>query len=224
MTLTLQEKIRKLQNAAASKVSAIATDEAYLINGKSFTRVSAFLRETGLAYSPTPHPFRSIPVYLERGTAAHLACLLAEDGRLDRLQTDPEILELVDSYMKMLNDMGFHSILKEYTVFSDKYGLAGTIDRVGLLGRRIVLLDIKTGTVYPIGKLNRSYRAQVATYSLLFEEAFGFKINKCIVVNIAPSRYVIHDLSEGDLEQVKSAVLAAIKVWQWITQERSNGR
>ncbi len=92
-------------------------------------------------------PAHVLKAAAERGTAVHLATELYDLDDLDEKTLDPILIPYLEAWKKFLADTGFVSEHIELRVYHDKYRYAGTLDRAGLMGKKKVLLDIKSGTV-----------------------------------------------------------------------------
>ena len=65
------------------------------------------------------------------GTAVHLATQFYDEGDLDRDSLPAVVLPYLDAYVRFRQETGFKPIAVEEKVFSELYGFAGTLDRVG---------------------------------------------------------------------------------------------
>jgi len=122
----------------------------YHIKGKRFVRVTTLLRECGLTdFSKIPE--RDRDYYMERGTQNHLAWEMVEKGTAGGFDFDPEVQKYMPAHALFLERTGFKAIKggMEKRVHSDELGIAGRIDRLGMIQGRLILCDYKTSQVYP---------------------------------------------------------------------------
>lgn len=97
----------------------------------------------------------------ERGTAVHKACELYDLEKLDLTTVDDSIAPYLESYIKFISDSKFEHHAVEQKVVSRKYGYAGTLDRLGVLGKskRRCQIDLKSAV-----SVSRSVGPQTAAY------------------------------------------------------------
>lgn len=113
----------------------------------------------------------------ERGVAVHRATELDDLGDLDVDDLDPVLLPYLQAWRRFRADMGFTVLHSESRVWHDGMRYAGTLDRVGTMGKlsgrrsaKLQLLDIKSGTVWP------SHGPQTAAYAEAFQRLTSEKI------------------------------------------------
>lgn len=82
-----------------------------------------------------------------RGRIVHLATQFDDEGDLDEATIDPMILPYVEAARKFKADTGFKPELIEQRIYHPTFGYAGTVDRVGTMGKHRVVLDYKSGVV-----------------------------------------------------------------------------
>lgn len=111
-------------------------------------RVTTVLKAAGLVEG-----FGS-EVAMARGTAVHQCCELIDENDLDWDCVGPlgdSIGEPIEGYLrgweKFLAKSGFVVQEKETRRVNEIYGVSGTLDRRGMLGKDPVILEIKTGQV-----------------------------------------------------------------------------
>ncbi len=104
---------------------------------------------------------------MERGSVVHEITSLYDDGTLDEDSVSPIVSGFFDAYKRFLAETGFIVEENERKVYSDSYNYAGTLDRIGRLGAKRVLIDIKTG--------NPGWQCgpQTAAYSTAWHEETG---------------------------------------------------
>jgi PD-(D/E)XK nuclease superfamily len=145
-----------------------ASNHTYALDGRVVRRsVTGVLKHAGLIdFSAIP------PDVLERarvrGTTVHQAIHYynEHDLDLDAFKVDyPEYWPYVEAWITFCDRRDFVPVLCEHRVASRRYHLAGTIDCLGLLDGRAVLLDFATGDPAHAAK-----DLQTAAYALLAHE------------------------------------------------------
>lgn len=81
----------------------------------------------------------------ERGTHVHAATAYDDERALDEASVRPEIMLYCMAWRKFRAQTGFVPVVIEKIGANRKYGYAGTLDRIGTVGNRTWLVDIKTG-------------------------------------------------------------------------------
>lgn len=95
----------------------------------------------------------------DRGTAVHKACELSDLGTLDWSVLDAALFPYVEAWERFKVECKFIPTHIEERVYSETYGYAGTLDRIGTMPDRLAMIDIKSGEVYP------SAGVQLAAYN-----------------------------------------------------------
>jgi len=142
-----------------------AASHTYTLDGQILPSVTQVLEDVGIIdYSFLPAEDRQ--KYLTRGSAAHLATQLDDEGDLDEDTVDPAIAPYLVAWRGFRSDSGFTPALIEHRGFSPEHGYAGTLDRSGTFSGKpttMYILDIKTGTA------PWWVRVQLAAYSAFFD-------------------------------------------------------
>lgn len=149
--------------------------ETYTIHNKKFVRVTALLRARGLIdFSNIPEHDREF--YLERGTANHKLWQDIEEGTADNFTYDPRVEEYRAGHARFLKETGFRAMPGGIEMLvkitwkdlglspakeGEPAGVAGTLDRLGTIQGRMVLVDYKTSSV------PASTAIQTAAYTLM---------------------------------------------------------
>lgn len=116
-------------------VQGLTMDEEhrYWWNGKRVPGMNEVLKAVGIAKN---YPENGDPFYRERGTAVHLAIDLYVKGTLDEESLDPIIIPYFNQARKWLDARHAVEICKyrsdgtEMMKYSEKHGVAGTIDMI----------------------------------------------------------------------------------------------
>lgn len=139
----------------------------YTLDGEVVPSVTGILRWSGLV------DFSGIPGAVldearHRGTVVHHAVHYynERDLDLDRFAEDfPAYVGYVDAWIAFCLQRQFRAVLNEHRVASRKHGVAGTLDCLGWLDERAVLLDFATGRPQDVAK-----DLQTAAYHALATE------------------------------------------------------
>ena len=148
------------------------------------------------------YPFKAVisPEDLELarlfGNAVHKASQYADMDVLDPKSVDKAITPWLDDWSKFRADTGAQVMETEKLVYSNTYRVAGTLDRLLLIGGKIVLVDIKTGT-----KNSKRNLVQIAGYEILASEEMGIKIDRRIIVQLTGNGYKIHEPKKRENEE-----------------------
>jgi hypothetical protein len=147
----------------------------------------------------------------ERGTLVHQACFYLNHDALDWGTVDPRIEPYVRAYELLLNETRFKPDKSELTVISEKYGVAGTLDVTGQLGKDYILADIKTGEYTQI---EPSWEVQVAAYYKLYVETTGDKRKRKLFTFVLrpDGTYKLFELTEPD---AWATFLSYLRIWKW---------
>lgn len=103
--------------------------------------------------------------YAERGRAVHKAVELIDKGTLDEASVSDTIRPYVSAYRKFLAESGYKAHAWEIGLHHPVLRYAGTIDKVGYLGGRLGILDIKTSN----GTVDAAVDDQLCAYKLLWD-------------------------------------------------------
>lgn len=95
--------------------------------------------------------YANIPLHVlekaaERGKLIHLATEYDDRDELDYDSLPCHLKPYVDAWRRFRKETGFHPTVIENRVYHPLHKYAGTLDRIGILKRSKVLIDIKTGS------------------------------------------------------------------------------
>lgn len=94
-----------------------------------------------------------------RGEYVHLACRMLDDDELDESDLDPALQPYLEAYRAFLAVAKPDWTYIEHRVWDPVLGFAGTLDRAGTVYGERVVLDLKSGGVYPfVGPQTAAYR------------------------------------------------------------------
>lgn len=171
----------------------------YTYSGVVIPSVTQIIKSAGL-YDFSMIPYDVLEWKRNLGTQVHAATELDDADNLGEF--DPQITGYIEAWRKFKIDTGFVPTLIEQRIFHKTYKYAGTLDRIGSIGGKNILLDIKTGQVDLM-----TVGPQTAAYA----EAWGFK----------GKRYAVH-IMDGDYRLVEcknnmdfQIFLNALNIFNW---------
>lgn len=134
--------------------------------------------------------------YLERarvlGTAVHRATELFDLHDLDEASLDPMIVPYLEAWKRFRLETGFVVEAVESRLHHAVYGYCGTLDRRGVLHGKRVVIDIKSGELYP------SHGPQTAAYQKADEHMTGAPIEARYVVQLTDTgRYSLQPMKDA---------------------------
>lgn len=173
----------------------------YTLDGKVLPSVTEILKEAGLLAYAGPAEYQRL-----RGTYIHRATELIDIAMLDWEGLDKSLRPYCDAYVRFLEETRFAPEMSERSLYHPGLLYAGTIDRVGILDGRHVLIDIKTGFPHPATDL------QLAAYYELIRP--HVRVARCLAL------YLRGDGSYGlaetpDVHASFDIFLSALTVVRW---------
>lgn len=130
----------------------------YLWDGKEVPSVSKLLKTSGLAPSGNFYTAGSA----ERGTEIHSHTEAFDHGFLTlEDMADHAYRGFIEAWVTFKLQTGFKPLAIEARIFSPSLWLAGTVDRLGMIGSEGVILDIKSG------QPQAWHKYQLAAYNLI---------------------------------------------------------
>ena len=106
------------------------------------------------------------------GTKVHQATELYDQNEIDLDELHPTLKSYLDSWIKFRKESGFEPTGIEIPLYHSVYKFAGRIDRVGTIGKDLIILDIKSGTS------QKSHAIQTAAYQMLFNRSEERRVGK----------------------------------------------
>lgn len=176
----------------------------YRLNGKVLPSVTAIIR----AIIPPQYEFAG-EWHMNRGTATHRACELADQGRLDWSSVDPEIEPRVRAWQRFRLDWPAEIMANESRLAHEGLRYAGTIDRMFRHQGKLVLADIKNSIVPQV-------RLQLGLYSLAWTATHRTKVDRAVAVELLENgNYKCHWLSPPELRQAERQGVALKAVYDF---------
>jgi len=113
----------------------------YLDGGEILPSVSQILQDCGIIDTTY---FK--PGHATRGREIHKATEFIDNKILDiSCYSESEHIKYIEAYELFKKETGFEVLEVEKKVYSEIYKYAGTIDRIGILNEKKIILDIKSG-------------------------------------------------------------------------------
>jgi len=135
----------------------------YFWNSIPVPSVTQIIEDAGLS-SFDKVPWHILKKAAEIGTYVHKAADLYDSNTLDFANLDDFLLPFLEAWQLFLKETGMKILQSEKKLYSQKYGFAGTLDRLGIIQEEEALIDIKTGVK------SISHGVQLAAYEQLCKE------------------------------------------------------
>jgi len=161
----------------------------YRYNGVVIPSVSEILAGAGLSNFSMVNA-RMLQIAQERGEFAHLASELFDRGTLDESTVDPELKGYLDAWKSFVSDYNPKFKMIEVKLCNLDLWFAGTPDRLAIIKRKQIIIDIKTGVK------SISHEIQHGAYSL-FKEMKNAKQAWTVYLKDGSYKLEIHDLENG---------------------------
>jgi hypothetical protein len=104
-----------------------------------------------------------------RGSVVHKCCELLDLNDLDESSVDERVLGYIEAYRAFKSDLHFEPLAIERRIFHPQLRVAGTFDRVGMMGKFPALVDLKSG------KPTAAAAIQTAGYAGAFQKPMLFR-------------------------------------------------
>jgi hypothetical protein len=191
-----------------SPVTFDASSHVYRFHGRRLMSVTQAIQAAGLIRSEW-----YTEASRQRGRAVHLAVHFDAERDLDESSVSSLIRPYLEAARTFKRDTNFVTELTEARVWAIDLGYAGTLDHLGLIGKKQrVLVDWKTGTVPEWARL------QTAGYANAFPNGAGFLR---YAVQLKPDgAYQITSFEPQEFRRDLTDFLACVRVAQ--LQEEQN--
>lgn len=142
----------------------------------------------------------------KRGSLVHGYCEMIDLDPQFEISTAPlSVQGYLAGYQKFIREMGCAPILIEETVVSTAHRFAGTVDRVGYIGRILYTYDLKTPAAP-----DPSWRLQAAGYAIAIDEQLGERTHRACLQLKPNGTYKFHAYADpGDVHTFLAAVRVA---------------
>lgn len=141
------------------------------------------------------------------GTQVHAATELDDSDNLG--EYDQQIGGYIEAWRRFKRETGFRPVHIEQKVFHKKHMYAGTLDRIGVMGSKNVLVDIKTTSVINL--------ATVGPQTAAYAEAWGFHGMRFVVQLKPDGKYKLEPCKNKMDFQV---FLNCLNLWRWKEQHK----
>jgi len=188
------------------KIDFLAETHIYTVDGKIVPSVTQIITGLGMV------DFGAVPKHdlikgRNRGREVHAIAESFDKGKLIIESIDPELVGYFKGWLKFIKD--YSPVWKEIEMRGyNRLGYCFTLDRVGLIDGKTILLDLKTSEMKVA-----SHTIQTALYQKGYEEFTGNKIK---------GRWVLHLSKEGvyKVEEHKDIndyfhATAAVMIYNW---------
>jgi len=159
----------------------------YTFDGKPIPSVTTVLKSAGMI--DFSHVSKSaLDIACQFGTLIHSLTELYDKGELEESSIDAQAEPFFNGYLNFLDDIKPVFTYIEKMVYSERYWYIGTLDRIAVVGKDIVIIDIKTGAP------TKSHGPQLAAYLNACKEmgiVTGAKVKRW-TVQLLPETYKIH--------------------------------
>lgn len=152
------------------------------------------------------------------GTAIHAVCEAVNRGQLVPMDK-PALTPFLRVYQQWYRREVSECVAVEETVWSDRYGFAGTLDVVmRLKDGRLALVDLKSSN-----SVSETYRAQTAAYAAAYAERTGEMVDTRLVVQM-PSREpgALYVTEFDDYPADWQAFRAALALYKWVEAHKDD--
>jgi len=166
----------------------------YMENGLVIPSVTQIIQEAGLVNLDWINA-ELLKEKADLGKKVHSTTELHDKEKLDFEKLHPILKAYLNNWIKFRQEYGFVATEIELQLFHSLYRYAGRIDRVGLMGKDLVLLDVKSGTP------QKSHAIQTAGYKGLHDQnkKKSEQIKKRFTVYLSETGYkVIEDKNQND--------------------------
>ena len=185
----------------------ITENHVYYIDGVIIPSVTQIITEAGLTNFS-----KCSEEVLERardfGSNVHLACKYWDEQKLNEKTLDGNIRPYLDGWIKFTKEIKPMWSNTETPLYSKKYGFAGTPDRIGILNKCKVIVDIKTSSV-----VSASTAIQLAGYEILSSAT----LIKRYSVKLEPDKYTLREYTDRIDTNV---FLSCLQLYRW--KEKNN--
>ena len=149
----------------------------------------------------------------DRGSARHKAYQFLSEGDLDWDTVDPAILPQVRQFERFLADTGYQFKFNELRLTHPIMNYTGTMDTIGILGGKLVVIDYKPASFLPIVKI------QTAAYRRL-AVSNGYAVTERYSLHLGEDSYKLVAHTDIADENRWAALVAAYAVISHYKQEK----
>lgn len=144
-----------------SKIEFEESTHIYKVNGSVIPSVTQILKEAGLI--DLSFVDKDVLAYTsDLGRKVHETTELYDKGILDLESLHPLLKGYLDAWIKFRKESGFEPLIIEVMYHHPIFHYAGRIDRIGMMGKDLIQLDLKSGTA------QAAYALQSAAYTELY--------------------------------------------------------
>ena len=180
----------------------------YKSDGLIIPSVTQVIRESGLVNLDWIDK-ELLEIKADLGKKVHSTTELYDNGTIDLDELHPILKAYLDGWIKFRKDYNFIPTEIELQLSHKLYKYAGRIDRVGLIGKDLSLIDIKSGTQ------QKTNAIQTAGYELLYnqEKKKTEQIKKRFIVYLSETGYKVEEHKNVN---DKNIFLAALTITNYL--------
>lgn len=192
----------------------------YFVDGEFYPSVTRILdeaapKEYGLLNffkNNTPEEIEEVASKAKtNGTLVHDLCEQLLNGvEVDIRELDAKQKKTLVSFVQWFEEYKPTEYRTEHTVASKTLRVAGTLDFVGTINGKKVLIDFKTNK----GSIYYSNRVQIRAYQALYEEMTGEKIDECWILRLGTTHKagyeykLVDDITVDNFVQIYNVYLS----------------
>jgi hypothetical protein len=194
----------------------------FRVDGRIVPSVTAILMAAGIGHTDTTDEGFEINEDVmerarDRGTDAHFACQLLDEGDLDWDSLDEEIEPYVAGYERWKDQIGFVPDMIEAPLYNAADDYCGIVDRAGWIGDERVVVDIKTGS----GGLKPWHPIQTVAYAACIPTR-GIWPTRIVLCLKAKKGYTEYRFSPQTAERDYEFFKAARAIWSFKELSKRN--
>lgn len=205
------------------KISYNDEDHSYTLDGEPALSVTQIMQIAKLTdYSGVPEDILARAQAF--GNAVHKATEYYDKGELDEDELDPALKGHLHQWKEFVRSRGIKFTDIEQPVAHPEHLYCGTPDRIGLMGRDVVVVDIKTGKW--TGKAEKTTGVQLAAYSWAYgyDRPIAGRPDKLIGVWLSTDGCRIKEYTGSEYGDMWAGCLTIVndmsKLQEWLKQKK----
>ena len=120
---------------------------------------------------------------------------------------DPRLISGMRALNKFCDDTGYIPVATELLLWSEKLGVAGTLDDLGIIDGKLVLCDLKSSNQF-----RDTYFLQVAMYYQMLVERTGLRPRECFILKVSKENGTYELEYLKNMRKLVSYAKAVIKI------------
>lgn len=180
-------------------------DHQYWWHDAPVPGVNEILRSTGLV---------NMDYFTEEGAARgkrrHALVEAYDEDRVDWSGVEAEDSYILVGYQEFLDDTGFVVRANELPLYHSVLQYAGTLDKMGELGGKTYVLDVKTGS-----SLGSWAKIQVAMYALAYAHTFQTEVPRGGILHLRPAKKKQYSWKPITEPYILDSAFSIIETYHW---------